>query len=106
MRNIRFHEIKEKMQETITNGFEPELTIRMNDKEYMIIGYKNRFSFQRCSSQKSMGGGEVFCSTIDELYTTESVDNILLKRDWDDIKEFECFDFELYYAQDLQNFEE
>ena len=33
--------------------------------------------------------------TLDELYTAEQVDNVFLARDWDNITEFDCVDFEM-----------
>jgi len=60
----------------------------------MIIGYCGHYSFQRCGYED--GSGEIIFATFDELYYTETVDGILLARDWADIEDFECFDFELF----------
>ena len=36
-----------------------------------------------------------YYKTLDELYTAEQVDNVILARAWDNITEFDCVDFEL-----------
>ena len=97
MSKYLYNEIKEKLLETVCNGYEPEVTLYLYGKCYMIIGYKDRVSFQRCKSENISGSGELFYDSINELYNTETVDNILLSRDWKDIEDFECFDFELFY---------
>jgi len=63
-----FSEIKARLDEMITAGLEPELHLFMYDKEYMIIGYKDRCSFQRCGTCN--GSGEFFYNTLDELYNS------------------------------------
>jgi hypothetical protein len=85
-----FHEIKEKFCR-LDN--EPELRLFLNDKEYMIIFYKNKCSFQRCGGYNDCSG-EYYYNSIDELYVTETVDAILLKRDWDNITDFFCEGYE------------
>jgi len=65
----------------------------------MIIGFKNKYSFQRCGIYD--GSDEVFYSTIDELYNSITIDNILLKRDWSDITGFECIDYEWHYNEEF-----
>jgi len=97
-----FEEIKKKMNELVENVCEPELTLYMYGKAYMIIAYGDHCSFQRCGFND--GSGEVNYKTLDELYNTETVDNILLKRDWKDIENFECYDFDYIITQ--SNYEE
>ena len=99
MPRYSFNEIKEKLDGMIVANLEPELHVFMHDKEYMIIGYKGRCSFQRCGTYD--GSGEVFYNTLDELYNSVTVDNILLKRDWNDITGFECIDYEWHYDKDF-----
>jgi len=96
-----YHEIKARLQETVANGLEPELTLHMNGKVYMIIGYDDHVSFQRCRTPNEAGGGEVRYNTLDALYNAETVDSILLMRDWEAIEDFECFDFELFYKENF-----
>ena len=92
MPRYSYYEIKKKLNEIIATGGEPELSLFMYCKEYMLIGFKDRYSFQRCGTHD--GSGETFYSTLDELYNSITVDDILLKRDWDDITNFECDDFQ------------
>ena len=99
MLKYSFDEIKEKLNEMISDALEPELSLFLNGKEYMIIGYADRYSFQRCGIYD--GSGEVFYSTLDELYNSVTVDNILLKRDWNNITKFECVDYEWHYNEDF-----
>jgi len=87
MEKYSFSEIKKKLNEMIVAGDEPELSLFMYGKEYMIIGFKDGCSFQRCGA--SDGSGEYFYETLDELYNAITVDEILLKRDWDNITNFE-----------------
>jgi phosphosulfolactate synthase (CoM biosynthesis protein A) len=94
-----FSEIKARLDEMIADGLEPELSLFMYGKEYMIIGLKDRFSFQRCGTCD--GSGEVYYNTLDELYNSITIDNILLKRDWNDISSFECVDYEWQYEKEF-----
>lgn len=94
MTTYTFTEIKKILNEMIAVGIEPELSIFLNDKQYMIIGYKNRYSFQRCGIHD--GSGELFYDTLDELYNSTTVDGISLQRNWNNITNFECADYEWY----------
>ena len=101
MSKYSFYKIKEKFSGEFAANWEPELTLYMYGKEYMIIFFgDNRCTFQRCGS-KGVGSGEVWYDSFDELYNTETVDGILLKRDWNDITEFDCFEYKLYYKEDF-----
>lgn len=53
---------------------------------------------QRCGYGGNDGSGEYGYASLDVLYKTESVDGVLLERDWDLIEKFERTDFEM---QDL-----
>lgn len=88
-----FQTIKELLQKSIENGWEAELTLYMNNREYMIIIYDDHCSFQRCGYKD--GSGEYNFSSLDELYAAEQVDGIILKGDWDKIENFDCVDFEM-----------
>ena len=101
MKKYSFSEIKNTLEELVNTGSEPELSLFMYGKEYMIIGFADRCSFQRCGAED--GSGEIFYNNIDELYNSVTVDNILLKRDWGDITNFECFDFYWYYDEDFED---
>jgi len=91
MSTYTFNEVRKRFKKLIEVGGEPELSLYMYGKEYMIIGYDDSYSFQRCGSRD--GSGEFFYSTLDELYNAVTVDNILLSRDWDDITDFHCSDY-------------
>ena len=91
MAKYSFNEIEKMLSEMIVADLEPELSLFLHDKEYMIIGYKDRYSFQRCGTYN--GSGELFYSTLEELFNSITIDNILLKRDWDNIVDFECTDY-------------
>lgn len=58
----------------------------------MIIVYADQCSFQRCKS-KLLRSGEFYYSSLDELYHSETVDHILLERDWEKIIDWDCFEF-------------
>ena len=68
-------------------GYEPEIRLQFSDRtaEYMIIVYGEKCTFQRCGYKD--GSGEVWYRSLDELYESETVDGILLKRDWGKITE-------------------
>ncbi len=99
MAKYSFDEIREKLYKMVANGWEPELSMFLYDKEYMIIVYKSHCSFQRCGIND--GSGEVNYDSLDKLYCTETVDNILLSRDWKDIIKFESMDVAIFYNKDF-----
>ena len=82
-----FEVIKTLLQKSIENGCEAELILYINSTEYMIIIYDDHCSFQRCGYED--GSGEYDFSSLDELYVTEQVDGIILKRDWGKIEYFD-----------------
>ncbi|MCL2405536.1 MAG: hypothetical protein FWC92_08320 [Defluviitaleaceae bacterium] len=62
-----FDEVKKRIKKLVDIGDEPEVSLYMNCKEHMIIGYEDRYSFQRCGNFDR--SGEFFYSTLDELYS-------------------------------------
>lgn len=88
-----FETIKNLLQKSIENGCEAELTLYMNDREYMIIIYDDHCSFQRCGYKDGSGEYNFLC--LDELYVAEQVDGIILARDWEKIEYLDCADFEM-----------
>lgn len=82
--------VKETINELIKMGIEPEVTLcfRGNESEYMIIGYADHVSFQRCGYYD--GSGEIEYKTLDELFEAELIDSICLKRDWNKIVDICC----------------
>jgi len=86
-----FDEVKKRHKKLTDIGEEPELSIYINGKEYMIICCGDMYGFLRCGNRDR---SDVFIySTLDELYNTVTVDNILLSRDWNDITDFHCSDY-------------
>ena len=97
MAKYSFEEIKKLLLKCISeNHIETELRIVFDDKsyEYMIIVYDDHCSFQRCGKKEEQSGEYIY-KTLDELYKSQQIDDILLERDWDKIKNFDCADFEL-----------
>lgn len=97
---ITFERLKMLAENDVSQGGEPEIWLNFSDKKnaYMIIALKGKCSFQRCSTQGRKprdGSGEFFYKSLDELYESETVDGILLKRDWDKITEIWCDDFDI-----------
>lgn len=97
---ITFEQLKKLAEKNVSQGGEPEIWLNFSDKksDYMIIAFSGNCSFQRCSTQgrkPNDGSGEFFYKSFDELYETETVDGILLKRDWDKITEIWCDDFDI-----------
>lgn len=83
----RFKEVVKKILDDFP-GWEPEIVLYFSDrpdKEYMIIVYGDECTFQRCGTND--GSGEIWYKSLDELYESETVDGILLKRDWNKITE-------------------
>lgn len=82
--------VKEVIKELVKMDFEPELSLcfRGNESEYMIIGYADHVSFQRCGYYD--GSGEIDYKILDELFESELIDGICLKRDWNKIVDIWC----------------
>ena len=97
MTNYSFEKIKDMLLKCINvHKCEAELTLKFlgNPNEYMIIIYDDHCSFQRCGVQ-GRGSGECDYKTLDELYVTRQVDEIVLKRDWDTLEYIDCIDFDI-----------
>ncbi len=87
MPKYTYEEVKQRLNEIIQGGGEPELKLLIYDKEHMVIGYKTHYSFQKLNDTSNMK--EINFNNLDELYNTETIDNIFLKRDWNNIDDFE-----------------
>lgn len=97
MPEYKFEEIKAMLLECIRqHGCEAELRLTFSDKphEYMIIIYDGHCSFQRCGTEEQQSG-EYDYPTLDELYQARLIDSIVLERDWNSIRSFDCMDFDL-----------
>lgn len=88
---ITYLEFKNELEDMTQLGIELEFPFLLNNKKYMIIGFKDKVSFQRFGDIEDQSG-EIFFKNLDELYNTETIDGILLKRDWKDIKRFDDHD--------------
>lgn len=96
MNKYSYEEIKKLMLKCINEyNVEAELRLKFEDKinDYMIIIYKDHCSFQRCGTDEEQSG-EYNYNNLDELYNAQLIDDIILKRDWNKIKEFDSY--ELY----------
>ncbi|MBQ7314778.1 MAG: hypothetical protein IJW83_02060 [Clostridia bacterium] len=85
-----FEQIKSYLQELLETYCEPELSLWIKDREYMIILYDDYCSFQTCDGTMKV----LNFASLDELYTAEVYDGIVLKNDWDRISKIECIDFD------------
>lgn len=81
MINYSFEKIKDMLLECIyVHKCEAELTLKFlgNTNEYMVIIYDDHCSFQRCGTQ-GRRSGECNYKTLDELYVSRQVDEIVLR---------------------------
>jgi len=99
MAKYTYEEIKRRFEDCIKVGYEPELMIYLGGKMYGIIGYADFVEFMRipCVDFSEI----VRFGSLDELYNTQTVDEVLLVRDWDRIEKFECMDFSIYFEEDF-----
>ena len=84
-----FEQIKKYLQELLEKYCEPELSLWIGEKEYVIILYSDFCSIQRCGEQVEIMEFE----TIDKLYESVIFDGIVLKNDWYRIDKIESDDF-------------
>lgn len=77
--NIDF--AKKELNKYLENGAEPELCIKIDDKDYMIIPLKDKISFQWIGVTD-----EIYFKNIDELFSKELINGIILNRDWNKIQ--------------------
>lgn len=97
MTNYTFEDIKGLLLKSIReHGFESELRLHIHDNpnEYMIIIYNDHCSFQRCGAPEK-ASGEYNFESLDELYKTQQIDDIVLERDWEKVRDLECIDFDI-----------
>ncbi len=97
MPKYTFEEIKRLLSDCVyEHKCEAELWLTFADKpyQYMIIIYGSHCSFQRCG-KKAEQSGEYDYASLDELYKARQIDDIILERDWNDIVEIDCMDFDI-----------
>ena len=79
-----YEDLKEYLEKNKEN--EPEIPFLLNGKKYMIIRFKDKVSFQRFGETLEDQSGEVYFKDLDTLYHTETIDGVLLERDWKKIE--------------------
>lgn len=93
--NATFETIKTLLLKSIREyGCEAELSLCFSNKPYtyMIIIYETCCTFQRCD--RGMSGEDLY-DTLDGLYQAQLIDGIVLKRDWAQITQMDCCDFDM-----------
>lgn len=80
---------------------EPEIEITFKNRiyTYMIIKYDGYITFQRCGDISIQSGERKFDS-LDDLYCTKTIDDIVLKEEWQNIKDI-VLDSMLNIAEDF-----
>lgn len=73
---------KKKLNEYLKSGVEPELCIKINGNEYMIIPLKDKISFQQVGQTE-----EFYYSNVEELFSAELINGIILNNDWETIED-------------------
>lgn len=89
---ITYSKFKE-IFDNIKSNREPEIELFFKTRKnfYMIIKYNEYITFQRCGSLEEQSG-EIRFNSLDELYTSKTIDDIILKDEWDNIEDilFDC----------------
>lgn len=76
----------------IDSNREPEIEIYFKNRKntYMIIKYEGFITFAKCGTN----GQSKVCeyNSLEELYNTKTIDNIILKNEWNNIEDiiFDC----------------
>lgn len=70
--------VKKKLNESLKRGAEPELCIKIDGNIYMIIPLKDKISFQWVGKTE-----EIYFNSVEELFSTELVNGIILNKDWE-----------------------
>ena len=86
---LKFKEIFDNM----TFDREPEIEIYFKSRKnpYLIIKYEEFVTFQRCGLKEEQSG-EIRFETLENLAEAKTIDDIVLKDDWEDIEDilFDC----------------
>ena len=93
----KFKEIFEKLKQ------HQEISLYFNNREYeyMIIKLNGYITFQRCGNKEEQSG-EIKFNSLDELYTTKTIDNILFKEEWDNLKDI-VLDYTFSIVEDKED---
>lgn len=74
--------VKSALREWLLKGSEPELCIKIDGKEYMIIPLNERLSFQWIGETS-----EFYFETVEELFSSVLVNGLVLDRDWNRVED-------------------
>ena len=74
--------VKQQLNEYLKSGAEPELCIKLKGNEYMIIPLRDKISFQWIGKTE-----EFYYSNVEELFSSELINGIILNNDWDKIED-------------------
>jgi hypothetical protein len=77
---------KEKIKEYLKEDKEPEICIKINGNDYMIIPLKDKISFQWIGETS-----EFYYNNVEELFSSVLVNGIILDRDWTNIQDIWYF---------------
>ena len=84
---ISFLNFKE-LFDNLNASNEPEIEFSFKNKQnkYMIIKYFSYITFQRCGTLEEQSG-EVKFSSLEELLSTKTIDDIVFIDEWDNIED-------------------
>lgn len=77
---------KNELNKYLENGAEPELCIKLDGNDYMIIPLKDKISFQWISHTE-----EKYYESVDELFSAELINGIILDQDWNRVEDIWYF---------------
>lgn len=85
----KFKEIYDKIDSNRESEIEFYFKNRKNT--YMIIKYNDYVTFQRCGTAEEQSG-EITFESLDELCNSQTIDNIILINEWNNIEDilFDC----------------
>lgn len=82
---------KEDLTNRVSNEENAEYLFVLNNELYNIIGTENSVVFQKLDFDDETVIEEEVFNDIDELYNTQTLDGVLLNRDWDNIENPDYF---------------
>lgn len=89
---ISYQKFKE-IYDNIDANREPEIELYFKNRKntYMIIKYSDYVTFQRCGVKEDQSG-EIKFESLDELCNSQTIDNIVLINEWNNIEDilFDC----------------
>ncbi len=75
-------EVKRMLNKCMVDKTEPELCFTINGNTYMIIPLNDKISFQWLSHID-----EFYFKSVEELFSSNLINNIILNRDWSKVEE-------------------